>query len=74
MDAKKDDLSRTDPQQLLNRPGVQALFNQLRQLDPDLLRQAAELAARGETDRARALLTPSLSPLPRETEGADGRS
>ena len=62
MVSKKDDFSHPDPMQLLRSPQAQRLLAQLQQLDPKILQQAADLAARGEADRARELLRPGLDP------------
>lgn len=54
------DFSSMDPEALLRCGQVRTLFEKLRQLDPALLQQAASMAAGGNPEGARQLLTGHL--------------
>lgn len=57
---KNDDFSSFDLAKLLQQPQARALLARLQQLDNSALQQAAQSAASGDTDAAKAALSPLL--------------
>ena len=57
---KSDDFSSADMAKLLSSPQAQALAQLLQQMDPNILNQAANLAAQGNAQDAKDLLSPVL--------------
>lgn len=57
---KSNDFSADDLQRLMASPQAQALAQILRQMDPNTLQQAASMAAQGNQEGAKAMLSPVL--------------
>lgn len=57
---KNNDFSSTDWMKMLRQPQTQALIARLQQLDSSAIEAAAQLAANGDTEGAKALLSPLL--------------
>ena len=58
---KNGDFSKSDMEQLLRSPEAQALLTKLQQLDPAALRNAVDLAFRGDAAGAQEALSPLLA-------------
>lgn len=57
---KNGDFSSFDFAKMLQQPQARALLARLQQLDSATLQQAAQSATQGDTEGAKALLTPML--------------
>ena len=57
---KNEEFSQSQLRQMLQSPEAAALLSRLRQMDPGTLRQAVDLAFRGQTGQARDVLSPML--------------
>lgn len=55
---KNDDFSSEEISRLLNSPQAMALASMLQKMDPNVLSQAANAAASGDGETAKALLSP----------------
>ncbi len=57
---KNNDFSSAEWMKMLRQPQTQALIARLQQLDSSTIEAAAQLAANGDTEGAKALLSPLL--------------
>lgn len=57
---KNDDFSSAEWMEMLRQPQTQALIARLQQLDSSSIEAAAQMAADGNTEGAKELLTPLL--------------